>query len=50
MEMLIVHHADQLLTLAGGPQRGYALGDLGLIEQGACGDAGRTDPGCWAQR
>jgi imidazolonepropionase len=35
MEILIVHHADQLLTLAGGPQRGHALGDLGLIEQGA---------------
>lgn len=35
MEMWIVHHADQLLTLAGGPQRGHALGDLGLIEQGA---------------
>ena len=35
MEMWIMHHADQLLTLAGGPQRGYALGDLGLIEQGA---------------
>jgi imidazolonepropionase len=35
MEILIVHHAGQLLTLAGGPQRGFALGDLGLIEQGA---------------
>ena len=35
MEMWIVHHADQFLTLAGGPQRGFALGDLGLIEQGA---------------
>jgi imidazolonepropionase len=34
MEMWILHHADQLLTLAGGPQRGLALGDLGLIEQG----------------
>ncbi|MBW6466272.1 MAG: imidazolonepropionase [Brevefilum sp.] len=32
---MIVHHAGQLLTLAGGPQRGQALGDLGLIEQGA---------------
>jgi len=35
MEMWIVHNADQLLTLAGGPQRGFALGDLGVIEQGA---------------
>jgi imidazolonepropionase len=50
MEMWIVHHADQLLTLAGGPQRGYALGDLGLIEQGAVVmqgdrilDVGRSD-------
>jgi imidazolonepropionase len=50
MEMWIVHHADQLLTLAGGPQRGFALGDLGLIEQGAVVmqgaqilDVGRSD-------
>jgi imidazolonepropionase len=50
MEMWIVHHADQLLTLAGGPQRGYALGDLGLIEQGAVVMQGAPDPGCWAQR
>jgi imidazolonepropionase len=31
----LVHSADQLLTLAGGPQRGSRLGDLGLIEDGA---------------
>jgi imidazolonepropionase len=50
MDMWIVHHADQLLTLAGMPQRGYTLGDLGLIEQGAVViqgtrilDVGRSD-------
>ena len=32
---LIVHSAAQLLTLAGGPQRGARLGELGLIEDGA---------------
>jgi len=32
---LIVHNATQLLTLAGGPQRGQALGDLNIIENGA---------------
>jgi imidazolonepropionase len=32
---LIVHSSSQLLTLAGGPQRGAALGRLALIEQGA---------------
>jgi len=32
---LLVHSAAQLLTLAGGPQRGLELGDLGLIENGA---------------
>jgi imidazolonepropionase len=32
--MLIVH-ASQLLTLAGGPQRGSDLGHLGIIEDGA---------------
>ncbi len=32
---LLVHSAAQLLTLAGGPQRGRALGELGLIEDGA---------------
>jgi imidazolonepropionase len=31
----LVHSADQLLTLAGGPQRGSRLGNLGLIEDGA---------------
>ncbi len=33
--MLILHNAAQLLTLAGGPQRGDRLGDLNLIEDGA---------------
>lgn len=32
---LIVHSAHQLLTMAGGPQRGTDLGRLGLIEDGA---------------
>lgn len=32
---LLVHSASQLLTLAGGPQRGGTLGELGLIEHGA---------------
>ena len=34
---LLIHSASQLLTLASpdGPQRGVALGDLGLIEDGA---------------
>jgi len=32
---LLVHSAAQLLTLAGGPQRGAALGGLGLIPDGA---------------
>ncbi len=32
---MLIHSAAQVLTLAGGPQRGYRLGDLGLIEDGA---------------
>jgi imidazolonepropionase len=32
---LIIHTASQLLTLAGGPQRGANLGQLSLIEGGA---------------
>jgi imidazolonepropionase len=32
---LLVHSAAQLLTLAGGPQRGVRLGALGVIEDGA---------------
>ena len=32
---LLIHNASQLLTLAGGPQRGHRLGDLGIIENGA---------------
>jgi imidazolonepropionase len=32
---MLIHSATQLLTLAGGPQRGRALGTLGLIEHGA---------------
>ncbi len=32
---LIIHSAHQLLTMAGGPQRGADLGRLGMIEDGA---------------
>ena len=32
---MLIHSAGQLLTLAGGPQRGAALGTLGLVEDGA---------------
>ena len=32
---LLIYNASQLLTLAGGPQRGHRLGDLGIIENGA---------------
>lgn len=32
---MLIHSASQLLTLKGGPQRGKALGSLGVIENGA---------------
>ncbi len=32
---MLIHSASQLLTLSGGPQRGNALGDLGIIPNGA---------------
>jgi len=32
---MLIEHISQLLTLAGGPQRGQALGNLGLLEDGA---------------
>ena len=32
---MLIHSATQLLTIAGGPQRGRTLGDLGIIENGA---------------
>jgi len=32
---MLIHSASQLLTLAGGPQHGHALGKLGIIENGA---------------
>lgn len=32
---MIIHSASQVVTCAGGPQRGSAMGDLGLIENGA---------------
>ncbi len=32
---MLIHSSSQLLTLVGGPQRGHALGNLGIIEDGA---------------
>src|SRR5512141_3165007 len=32
---MLIHSAEQVLTLAGGPQRGQELGRLGLVENGA---------------
>jgi len=32
---MLIHSSSQLLTLAGGPQRGNALGTLGIIEDGS---------------
>ena len=32
---MLIHSASQLLTLAGGPQRGRLLGELGIIPNGA---------------
>ena len=32
---MIIHSASQILTLAGGPQRGHQLGQLGIIQDGA---------------
>ncbi|MBV6401002.1 MAG: Imidazolonepropionase [Anaerolineales bacterium] len=32
---MLIHSSSQLLTLQGGPQRGHALGTLGIIEDGA---------------
>ena len=32
---MLIHSSSQLLTLAGGPQRGHTLGTLGVIENGA---------------
>lgn len=33
--LILIHNASQLLTLAGGPQRGQRLGELSLIQDGA---------------
>lgn len=32
---MLIHSSSQLLTLKGGPQRGHALGALGILEDGA---------------
>lgn len=32
---MLIHSSSQLITLAGGPQRGHALGTLGIIADGA---------------
>lgn len=39
---LLIHGASQLLTLAGGPQRGADLGRLGIIDDGAVLIEGET--------
>ena len=39
---MLIHSISQLLTLAGGPQRGHRLGNLGLIEDGAVLIRGET--------
>ena len=39
---MLIHSASQLLTLAGGPQRGQVLGRLGLLEDGAVLVRGET--------
>ena len=39
---MLIHSASQLLTIAGEPQRGSALGRLGLIEDGAVLIKGRN--------
>jgi imidazolonepropionase len=40
---LLIHSANQVLTLTGGPQRGASLGRLGLVEAGAVAiDQGRV--------
>lgn len=39
---MLIHHASQLITLQGGPQRGTDLGRLGLIENGAVLVRGET--------
>ncbi|HNS38179.1 MAG TPA: imidazolonepropionase [Anaerolineaceae bacterium] len=42
MNTLLIHSASQVLTLAGGPQRGRELGRLSLIEDGAVLIEGET--------
>lgn len=39
---MLIHSASQVLTLAGGPQRGHVLGRLGIIENGAVLFEGET--------
>lgn len=39
---MLIHSASQLLTLAGGPQRGGSLGNLGIIPDGAVLVQGQT--------
>ena len=42
MNTLLIHSASQVLTLAGGPQRGRELGRLSIIEDGAVLIEGET--------
>jgi imidazolonepropionase len=39
---MLIHNTSQLITLAGGPQRGSDLGHLGIIENGAVLIEGQT--------
>lgn len=39
---LLIHSAQQLITLEGGPQRGMALGQLGILTDGAIAIRDRT--------
>ena len=47
---MLIHSASQLLTLAGGPQRGRELGRLGIIPDGAVLDRGRKNRRRWSDQ
>ncbi len=41
-KILLIHNASQVLTLHGGAQRGWKLGELGIIQNGAVAVEGET--------
>src|SRR3989304_1179526 len=41
---MLIHSAGQLLTLAGSPQRGAALGSLGIMDGGATSELRKAHP------